>query len=77
MTLKIIIGTTTNDVKFMLGGEDVSRKLQVSELTIGPLGPNQITKATLVVYAEAEVRLLPEGVTVYTNDARNPQQEVI
>jgi hypothetical protein len=62
--LKIKIGKHTNDVEILLDGKNIAGELLIKSLTIGPLVPSMPTTATLEVYCEAEIEILPEEVTV-------------
>lgn len=64
----IKIGPKTNDVEVILDGVDIASKLRIARIEFEPMKANEITRAKLVVYTDAEVELLPEGVTVLVVD---------
>mgnify|MGYP000203384131 CR=1 FL=1 len=70
--LTIKIGPKTNDVAVMLDGAYIAPQLRIARIEFDPMGPNEITRAKLVVYADAEVELLPEGINVLVVDPASP-----
>jgi hypothetical protein len=70
--LTIKVGPKTNDVAVMLDGANIAPQLRIARIEFDPMEPGEITRARLVVYADAEVELLPQGINVLVVDPASP-----
>lgn len=70
--LKLIIGPTSNGAKLMLDGVDVTKAMRLLSVSIPNVVRDELVQMTLTVNAEAEVELLPKGVTVIVQDPDSP-----
>lgn len=73
--VRIVVGTDTNSLQVFVDGKDIARALRVRRLVIEPLECNEMVEATFTVYAQAEVELLPENITVVVTDPESPAYE--
>lgn len=70
--LVVRIGPSTNQCTVLLDGEDITGKLLIKSIAMPKQHHSERLMLALEVYAEAELEVLPEGVTVNVVDPASP-----
>lgn len=75
--LKLISGQPPLGPRLLLDGEDVTSALCIKSINVGEITYGEPVTLTLEVYANAELEILPENVTVIVNDPASPAHDPV